>query len=70
VLKADQAKHGSAVPVGGAGGQSAEVALSVVRILASLAESKPVSGEAALGVLAQKGLEGFLNEFESTYCKQ
>lgn len=69
VIKADLLKRGSDVPAASAGAQSAEVALSIIRMLQSIGDGAPLSGEAALSLLAEKGLEQFLIEFEAKHSK-
>lgn len=52
-----------------AGGTSAEVALSVVRILLAFQQQPAVSGDAALQLLNQRGLAQIINEWEEKQSK-
>lgn len=63
-----QTGAGAAAPAT-AGSQSAEVALSIIRILSSLAAGKPMPPADALKLLADKGLEKFLDEFDAAHSK-
>jgi len=70
VIRAEQraAVPTSSSSASAAGAQSAEVALSIVRLLASIEKNTPVAGEEALNTLATKGLATFIEEFNARHA--